>query len=182
MRPQHVNSRIDALGWERQVTANAACPPSPEGAGSWALRLMHLPIHGPETVWDFLRIGNSNTASVTRFLEPLRMRWAQLGYTHEPLSGVPREIGQAELPFKEPVILEVEKGVIWGCRQGLEDRADVDHYFLWYREATGARRIAAISNPFMAPHTESWQRLINRSIGAGLFPPRRFVADYAIVT
>ena len=182
MRLKYENPGSDALGWERQVAVNAARLPVLGKDGSWALRLIHLPVQGPETVWDFLSSGNCSHVTVTRFLEPIRMKWAHLGHPADPVRGVPKEICQAELPLREPIILEVERGVIWGCRQGLRNSTDADHYFLWYRELTGATRIAAISNPFAEPHTESWQRLINRSIGAGLFPPRRFVADYPVST
>lgn len=182
MRLKHENSGSDALEWERQVAINAARLPFLEKDGSWALRLIHLSLHGPETVWDFLSSDNCSYVTVTRFLEPIRLKWARLGYPTDPIRGVSREICQAELPLREPIMLEVERGVIWGCRQGLRNNTDVDHYFLWYRELTGATRIAAISNPFSEPHTESWQRLINRSIGAGLFSPRRFVANYSVST
>ena len=182
MRLKHENPGSNPLGWERQVAINAARAPVLRKGDNWALRLIHLPLEGPETVWDFLSSSHCAHVTVTRFLEPIQMKWERLGYPTNPIRGMPREICQAELPLREPILLEVERGVIWGCRQGLRNSSDADHYFLCYREFTGARRIAAISNPFAEPHTESWQRLINRSIGAGLFPPRRFVADYPVST
>ena len=78
------------------------------------------------------------------------------------------------------IVREIEKGIFWGCRQGLQYWRDADHYFLWHRDIKGTTRISAITDPFKQPHAESWQRLINRSIGAGLIPPRRLVADLTI--
>ena len=173
-------SRCDLLNWERQVSANAACPLLPEGQGRWALRLIHLPVKGTETVWDFLSGPLCNKVRVTRFLQSIRRQWERTGYSLETLPGVPKEISQAEMPCREPIILEVGKGLVWGCRQGLENRMDADHYFLWHRDIKGTTRISAITDPFKQPHAESWQRLINRSIGAGLIPPRRLVADLTI--
>ena len=169
-------------GWERQVSTNAACPILPQGVGCWALRLIHLPAEGPETVWDFSGALDSNAVSVTRFLESLRDRWERTGFPSETIRGVPREISQTELPNREPIVREIEKGIFWGCRQGLQYWLDADHYFLWFRNTEGVSRVAAITNPFSQPHAESWQRLINRAIGSGLLPPRRFVADFAIAT
>ena len=162
------------------MSANAACPLLPDGQGRWALRLIHLPVKGTETVWDFLSGPLCSKVRVTRFLQSIKRQWESKGHSLETLSGVPREISQAEMPCREPIILEVGKGLVWGCRQGLENRMDADHYFLWHRDITGTTRIAAITDPFKQPHAESWQRLINRSIGAGLIPPRRLVADLTI--
>jgi hypothetical protein len=93
---------------------------------------------------------------------------------------VSKEISQGEMTPREPIVLEVDKGLIWGCRQGLENRVNKDHYFLWYRGKNGATRISALTDPYGQPYAESWQRLINRSIGAGLIPPRRLIADLTI--
>ena len=170
------------FGWERQVSMNAARPDLPHGPGCWALRLFHLPADGPETVWDFSATFDCHAVSVTRFLESLRERWERTGCSSEPIRGTPREISQAELPSREPIVREIEKGIVWGCRQGLECWRVADHYFLWFRNADGASRVAAITDPFSQPHAESWQRLINRAIGSGLVPPRRFVANFAVAT
>jgi len=180
LRIQQTVSRCDLLNWERQVSANAACPLLPDEKGRWALRLIHLPVKGTETVWDFLSGPLCSKVRVTRFLQSIRREWESKEYSLETLSGVPREISQEEMPCREPIILEVDKGLVWGCRQGLENRMDADHYFLWHRDIKGTTRISAITEPFKQPHAESWQRLINRSIGAGLIPPRRLVADLTI--
>lgn len=182
MRQQNVTTVNDPLNWERHVAANAARFLFPPGLEDWALRLIHLPVHGPETVWDFTSEHGRSFVSVTRFLEPLRERWEQLGHPVEFAGRIPKEISQSELPSCEPIIREITKGIIWGCRQGLENRLDADHYFLWFQNNVGYSRVAAITNPFSQPHTESWQRLINRVIGSGLLPPRRFVANVAAST
>ena len=164
------------------MSANAAKLLLQAGSDAWAFRLIHLPVLGPETVWDFTNAHGRTFVSVTRFLESLRARWESLGHPVEIVDGTPIEISQSELPSFEPIIREIEKGIIWGCRQGLENRLDADHYFLWFQNNAGYSRIAAITNPFSQPHAESWQRLINRVIGSGLLPPRRFVANLAAST
>jgi len=182
MRQQNATTRIDPLKWERQVAANAARLRLPSGPDDWSLRLIHLMAQGPETVWDFTREKGCNFVSVTRFLEPLREQWERSDHPIELTGIVSKEISQSELPQNEPIIQEIAKGIIWGCRQGLENRLDADHYFLWFKNNVGFSRIAAITNPFSQPYTESWQRLINRAIGSGLLPPRRFVATYVTST
>ena len=170
---------FDLLNWERRVFTNAACPLKPEGNARWALRLLHLPAKGTETVWDFLS-GPVNKVRVTRFLQSVRTELETMDGSQNPLSIVPKEISQGEMTCREPIVLEVDKGLIWGCRQGLENSANKDHYFLWYIEKKGATRISAITDPYEQPYAESWQRLINRSIGAGLIPPRRLIADLTV--
>ena len=145
------------------------------------MRLIKLPESGAETIWDFTKKPELAVVKVTRFLEPLRLCWENLGNPSSPID-VPREISQSEIPVNEPVILEVEKGIMWGCRQGLENRCDSDHYFLYYVNKAGASRIAAITDPFSQPYAENWHRLINRALGTGLLPPRRFMVDFAVST
>ena len=171
---------FDLLNWERQVFTNAACPLVPDGQARWALRLLHLPAKGTETVWDFLSGPVSNKVRVTRFLRSVRRELENMDCSQNPLPSVSKEISQGEMTSREPIVLEVDKGLIWGCRQGLENSVNKDHYFLWYRENRGATRISAITDPYGQPYAESWQRLINRSIGAGLIPPRRLIADLTV--
>ena len=182
LRQQFAMTSNYLLDWERQVSASAAQLALPLGPRSWSLRLVHLPAQGPEVVWDFSGVFGRSAVTVTRFLESLRERWEQTGRSAESACGVPREISQAELPSREPIVREIEKGIVWGCRQGLEFWLDAAHYFLRFQNSEGSSRAAAITNPHAQPHTESWQRLINRAIGSGLLPPRRFVADYAVAT
>ena len=181
MRPLRVKPKnhTNPLDWERQIAANAAQLSRPNEEGSWILRLINLPANGAETIWDFTKTPEFAMVTVTRFLEPLRLWWENLGNVAEPVKDVPREISQSALPFTEPVVLEIDKGIMWGCRQGLESRCDSDHYFLYYVNYAGASRIASITDPFSQPYAENWQRLINRALGSGLLPPRRFVVDLA---
>jgi len=182
MREKSATIRIDPLGWERQVTANSARLVEPYARNEYSLRLIHLPALGTEIVWDFIKTNERHLVTVTRFLESLREKWIRSGNTFECIAGVPKEISKAELPLGEPVVREIEKGIVLGCRQGLENRMDVDHYFLWFQDSSGFSRVAAITNPFSQPHSESWQRLINRAIGSGLFPPRRFAVQSTAAT
>ena len=181
MRQQTETLGRDPLSWERLVAANAPQLMMPLDKEGLVLRLTHLPVGGPEIIWDFIKRKGNYLVRVTRLLESLREKWEKEGLPQKLLS-VTKEISQAELPVGEPVIREIEKGIVWGCRQGLENRMDADHYFLWFQNNKGFSRIAAITNPFSQPHSESWQRLINRAIGSGLLPPRRFAVNIAALT
>lgn len=169
----------DSLARVRLVSTFAARVRLPQETGNWFLRLIHLPTRGAEIVWDFTKTSERSGVCVTRFLEPLRSRLDATSYSDEKPEGVSREISVGDLSEREPVIQEIDKGIAWGCRQGLESNVLGNHYFMWYVNAGGDMRTASITNPYSQPHTESWQRLINRAIGSGLVPPRRFVVDCA---
>ena len=169
----------DSLVRARLVSRFAARVNLPREAGNWFLRLIHLPSRGAEIVWDFTKTSERSGVCVTRFLEPLRPRLGSMNFADEKPEGVSREISVGELSGREPVIQEIDKGIAWGCRQGLESNVFGNHYFILYVNAEGDMRTASITNPYSQPHTESWQRLINRAIGSGLIPPRRFVVDCA---
>ncbi len=163
---------------ERQASGLGAALPLPEpGSGGWLLRLVRLPQSAPEVIVDLEKRGGRRFVTVTRFLRPLRRTWENLGRPTDLMTGlVPVEISISTLPAGNAMALETERGTPLDCLNDPRNDHARDHYLLFYTD-TKECRIAAMSNPYETREAEAWQRLINRSYGAELEPPRRLFAD-----
>ena len=144
-------------------------------SGKFSLRLVRLAAKGRETIVDVFQQGDRARVRVTRFLRPLR----DTIYT-DPVDGVHYADSEASLPveisatYLDPRdtflrLLALEN--FDGFGNGMEDRTDADHYFLFYTNSF-AYSARAISDPQNKEWAENWSRLIHRSYGVELVPPR----------
>ena len=163
---------------ERQASGLGAALPLPEpDSGGWLLRLVRLPQSAPEVIVDVEKRGGRHFVTVSRFLRPLRRTWESLGRPRAPMTGlVPVEISISNLPARNAMALEIERGTPLECPNDPQDEPDRDHYLLFYTD-TKECRIAAAANPYESKEAEAWHRLINRSYGAELEPPRRLFVE-----
>lgn len=163
---------------ERQASGLGAALSLPEpDSGGWLLRLVRLPRSAPEVIVDLEKRGGRLFVSVSRFLRPLRQTWERRGRPTDLVTGlVPVEISVSTLPAENAMALEVERGAPLDCMNDPQNDPEQDHYLLFYTDTKDCK-IAAVSNPYESRDAEAWHRLINRSYGAELEPPRRLFVE-----
>ena len=153
--------------------------PSPN-SGRTFLRLMRLPKDGRETILDLTTYGQKFELLVTRFLKPLRdeiVKGFEIG--DEELSKVtswPIEISSMRMGFDDALAFALQTEDYELFEDGLSESMDADHYFLFFTDSNEFV-CKAVSNPVRDPRFENWVRVINRSYGLELNPPRRLVYD-----
>jgi len=159
---------------ERQASHLAAPLRFPEPAsGRKLLRLVRLPAKGHETVIDLHIRKNSCTITVTRFLKPLRQLWENLDRPSEmPRIKIPVEISLANLDCNDALFRETQRGTVLDCINAPIDDSTLDHYLMFFTDTIDCK-IIAITDPYKTRKAEAWHRIINRSYGAELVPPRR---------
>ena len=91
----------------------------------------------------------------------------------------PIEISISECEANDPLIREIFSNQIFEIESNLSDKREDNHYFMFF---TDSRKCisAGISNP-LDKLNEQWIRLINRSYGTELVPPRRKVRNHSVV-
>ena len=144
------------------------------------LRLRRLPKDGRETILDLTTYGQKFELLVTRFLKPLRDEIAK-GFEigDEELSKVtswPIEISSMRMGFDDALAFALQTEDYELFEDGLSESMDADHYFLFFTDSNEFV-CKAVSNPVRDPRFENWVRVINRSYGLELNPPRRLVYD-----
>ena len=152
----------------------------PPNSGRTFLRLMRLPKDGRETILDLTTYGQKFELLVTRFLKPLRDEIAK-GFEigDEELSKVtswPIEISSMRMGFDDALAFALQTEDYELFEDGLSESMDADHYFLFFTDSNEFV-CKAVSNPVRDPRFENWVRVINRSYGLELNPPRRLVYD-----
>ena len=152
----------------------------PPNSGRTFLRLMRLPKDGRETILDLTTYGQKFELLVTRFLKPLRDEIAK-GFEigDEELSKVtswPIEISSMRMGFDDALAFALQTEDYELFEDGLSESMDADHYFLFFTDSNEFV-CKAVSNPVRDPGFENWVRVINRSYGLELNPPRRLVYD-----
>ena len=167
---------------ERQASFLGAALPFPEpNTGGWLFRLSRFPARGRETVIDVERRGDRIFVTVSRFLQPLRQTWESLGRPTNPMHQIVSvEISISTTKATAPLVREIENGTPIACLDEPLNEPFRDHYMLFFTD-TRECRIAAITDPYDRREAESWHRLINRSYGAELVPPRRCFAEEAVL-
>ena len=167
---------------ERQASFLGAALPFPEpNSGGWLFRLSRFPVKGRETVIDIEKRGDRFFVTVSRFLQPLRQTWESLGRPADPVREIVSvEISASTLESSDALIREIEKGTPLACIDEPLDKPFCDHYFLFFTDTLECS-IAAVTDPYDKREAESWHRLINRSYGAELVPPRRCFAEDAVL-
>ena len=152
----------------------------PPNSGRTFLRLMRLPKDGRETILDLTTYGQKFELLVTRFLKPLRDEIAK-GFEigDEELSKVtswPIEISSMRMGFDDALAFALQTEDYELFEDGLSESKDADHYFLFFTDSNEFV-CKAVSSPARDPRFENWIRVINRSYGLELNPPRRLVYD-----
>ena len=152
----------------------------PPNSGRTFLRLVRLPKDGRETILDLTTYGQKFELLVTRFLKPLRDEIAK-GFEigDEELSKVtswPIEISSMRMGFDDALAFALQTEDYELFEDGLSESMDADHYFLFFTDSNEFV-CKAVSNPVRDPRFENWVRVINRSYGLELNPPRRLVYD-----
>ena len=152
----------------------------PPNSGRTFLRLMRLPKDGRETILDLTTYGQKFELLVTRFLKPLRDEIAK-GFEigDEELSKVtswPIEISSMRMGFDDALAFALQTEDYELFEDGLSESMDADHYFLFFTDSNEFV-CKAVSNPVRDPRFENWVRVINRSYGLELNPPRRLLYD-----
>ena len=141
---------------------------------------MRLPKDGRETILDLTTYGQKFELLVTRFLKPLRDEIAK-GFEigDEELSKVtswPIEISSMRMGFDDALAFALQTEDYELFEDGLSESMDADHYFLFFTDSNEFV-CKAVSNPVRDPRFENWVRVINRSYGLELNPPRRLFYD-----
>ena len=162
---------------EKQAARHSATMELPEpNSGLFFLRLVRLPKRGRETVVDIFSAGHRFRVRVTRFLSPLRDTLSfdeeKKEYVADIKAPVPIELSASFMDADDSYVRMLTKESFGGFVTDLSEDKDADHYFLFYTNSFGfASR--GISNPHAKKWPENWLRLINRSYGMELHPPRR---------
>ena len=144
--------------------------------GEMYLRLVRLAQRGRETVMDVYTSGNRMRMRITRFLAPL-LETIQI----DPIDGnlsieqslvVPVEVSSCYFDPEDSFLRMIAKEDFGSFAHQLEDEIQADHYFMFYTNSSGYTA-KGISNPHAKKWPEDWLRLIHRSYGVELTPPRR---------
>ena len=165
---------------ERQASSicSSLVLPNP-GATNFSFRLSRFPTEGTETVVDIHSSGKRLFISVSRFLKSLRK---ELHFSKNNLSCkliIPVEISITELDRSEPILREIINDHIFDLSSDLSSNIDEDHFFIFFTDSHNCIS-SGISNPY-EKHDEQWIRILNRSYGAELTPPRRNVANISVL-
>ena len=159
---------------EKQASSLAASVvlPSPN-SGRIFMRLIRLPIDGPETIVDIKSFGKRFFISVTRFIEPLRFSYEI--YRNQNINKsfcIPIEISTSECSENEPLVKECRSVSIYDIKTYFSSSDIRDFFYFFCTDSVNCTRAFTSS-----PHNykdELWQRIINRSYGAELIPRRRY--------
>ena len=164
---------------ERQAARfSGAMELPPPHSGRMYLRLVRLAQRGRETVMDVYTSGNRMRVRITRFLAPLR-ETIQI----DPIDGnfsidqslvVPVEVSSCYFDPEDSFLRMIAKEDFGSFADQLEDEIQADHYFMFYTNSSGYTA-KGISNPHAKKWPEDWLRLIHRSYGVELSPPRRLL-------
>ena len=92
---------------------------------------------------------------------------------------LPIEISISECPSNEPILNEIFNTSIFDLASGLSPSKDTDHFFIFFTDSHNCIS-SGISDPF-GKNDEQWIRILNRSYGSTLIPPRRTLANYSLL-
>ena len=144
------------------------------------MRLSRFPVDGTETIVDLHMSGSRVFVTVTRFLYSLRkiLQFSTFSKSKD-ISESPIEISISECEANDPLIREILSNQIFDIENNLSDKRDDNHYLLFFTDSRTCIS-AGISNP-IDKLNEQWIRLINRSYGTELVPPRRKSRNHSVV-
>ena len=162
-------SQLECLASSLGATLQLPDPDSEK----FCMRLIRLPVDGPETIIDIKSVGYRYFVTTTRFIEPLRL--SLKGSVNGELSENMRirvEISSSECSANESMILECKNESIYGLRSSFSPMDDVDLFYFFFTDSVNC--VTATTTGVYCKSDELWQRIINRSYGTELIPPRRF--------
>lgn len=97
---------------------------------------------------------------------------------NKSLKSIETEISIAECQNTEPILREFNTENIFNLESDLHNNFKDNHFFLFFTDSQNCIA-SGISNPNEKKH-ETWIRIINRSYGTELIPPRRLFKNVAI--
>ena len=92
---------------------------------------------------------------------------------------LPIEISISECPCNEPILSENNNTSIFDLASSLSQKKDTDHFFIFFTDSHNCI-CSGISDPF-GKDDEQWIRILNRSYGSALIPPRRSLANFSLL-
>lgn len=165
---------------ERQASSISSTLVLPDpGSSNFSFRLSRFPIDGTETIVDIHSTGKRLFISVTRFLKSLRQELCTSKNEISSKLDIPVEISIAELDRSEPILREIINDHIFDLSSDLSANIDEAHFFIFFTDSHNCIS-SGISSPY-EKHDEQWIRILNRSYGAELTPPRRTVENISIL-
>ena len=166
---------------ERQASSLSSALVLPEpNSRNFSFRLSRFQIEGTETIVDIHSSGERIFISVTRFLKSIRryiLESKKSDFDYDIKLGV--EISISEFDQNEPILREFINSNIFDITSDLSQRTDENHFFLFFTDSHNCIS-SGISNPY-EKHEEQWIRLLNRTYGAELTPPRRTFKGISIL-
>ena len=164
---------------ERQASSICSTLVLPDpGSTNFSFRLSRFPTEGIETVVDIHSSGKRLFISVSRFLKSLRKELHSLKNNPSCKLSIPVEISITELDRSEPILREIINDHIFDLSSDLSSNIDEGHFFIFFTDSYNCIS-SGISNPY-EKLDEQWIRILNRSYGAELNPPRRNVANISV--
>ncbi len=158
---------------ERQASSLSSALVLPEpNSKNFSFRLSRFPIDGTETIVDIHSSGERIFISVTRFLKSIRRHILETKTGELDCDiklGV--EISISECNYNEPILREILNSNIFDLTSDLSESIDDNHFFIFFTDSHNCIS-SGISNPY-EKQEEHWIRILNRSYGAELTPPRR---------
>lgn len=169
---------------ERHATRlSASMDLPPPNSGRTFLRLMRFPKNGRFTILDLTTYGQKFELLITRFLKPLREEILK-GFNSEDeelshITSWPIEISSMRMGFDDALAFALQTEDYENFENGITESVDADHFFLFFTDSNEFI-CKAVSNPVRDPRFENWTRVINRSYGLELSPPRRLMYETAV--
>jgi hypothetical protein len=97
---------------------------------------------------------------------------------NKSFNSIETEISIGECQNTEPILREFNSNSIFKLKSDLDNSVKDDHFFLFFTDSQNCIA-SGISNPNEKKH-ETWIRVINRSFGTELIPPRRLFQNSTI--
>lgn len=178
MLKEHLPSFAEQI--ERQASSISSTLVLPEpSSNNFSFRLSRFPMHGKETIIDIYSSGSRYFITVTRFLFSIRdILKHSLDYNAVNNLKLPIEISISECPCNDPILSEINKSSIFDLASSLSPNIDSDHFFIFYTDSRNCIS-SGISDPY-GKNDEQWIRILNRSYGTALIPPRRSLETFSI--
>ncbi len=148
-------------------------------SNNFFFRLSRFPVDGVETILDIHSSGKRIFISVTRFRESIRKNYINFNHSEiveKPKIGV--EISISEFNRNEPILKDITNNNIFNLLSDLSSDINDSHYFIFFTDSHNCI-FSGISNPYEKDN-EQWIRILNRSYGSELAPPRRIVKSSLI--
>ena len=143
-------------------------------SNNFFFRLSRFPVEGVETILDIHSSGDRIFISVTRFRKSIRKHYINSKNSEIVVNPkIDVEISISEFNRNEPILKDITNNNIFNLLSDLSTDINDNHYFIFFTDSHNCIS-SGISNPY-EKHNEQWIRILNRSYGSELAPPRRIV-------